>query len=55
VGVLIAANLVAAVVRFGLYRGWVFRSGSSAAAPPEGWETTPVRPAPGYRANPDRS
>jgi putative flippase GtrA len=55
VAVLIAANLVAAVVRFGLYRGWVFRGGGPVAAPPRGWETTPARPAPDYRANPDRS
>jgi len=55
VAVLIAANLAATVVRFGLYRGWVFRSGAPVAAPARGRETTPVRPAPDYRANPDRS
>jgi putative flippase GtrA len=28
VSVLVVANLIAAMVRFGLYRGWVFRSRS---------------------------
>ena len=52
--VLILANLVATVVRFGLYRSWVFRSGragSSArhAAPrgrAAGRKTSPTQPGP---------
>ena len=52
--VLILANLVATVVRFGLYRSWVFRSGragSSArhAAPrgrAAGHKTSPTQPGP---------
>jgi len=44
VTVLIAANLVATVVRFALYRSWVFRSRRGRSAPPP---VHPVPPTPG--------
>jgi putative flippase GtrA len=44
VTVLVAANLVATVVRFALYRSWVFRSRGSRSAPAP---AHPVPPAPG--------
>ena len=54
VAVLIVANLAATVVRFGLYRSWVFRSGRAGsparhAAPrgrATGRGTSPIKPGP---------
>jgi putative flippase GtrA len=54
VTVLIVANLAATVVRFGLYRSWVFRSGRTGsparhAAPrgrAAGRRTSPIKPGP---------
>jgi putative flippase GtrA len=45
VGVLIAANLAATVVRFTLYRGWVFRGHGGRAGPPAGPPPPPTRAA----------
>ena len=46
VAVLVLANLVATLVRFGLYRSWVFRGRGSRAAP---LLADPVLPSPGER------
>ena len=51
VAVLIAANLVATVVRFALYRGWVFRGHGGRAGPPARQPSPPAR-APGRRPPP---
>jgi putative flippase GtrA len=45
VAVLIAANLVATVVRFALYRGWVFRGHGGRAGPPARHPSPPARGA----------
>ena len=45
VAVLIAANLVATVVRFALYRGWVFRGHGGRAGPPARQPSPPARGA----------
>jgi len=43
--VLVAANLVATVVRFALYRGWVFRGHGGRAGPPARQPSPPARGA----------
>jgi putative flippase GtrA len=43
VAVLVAANLVATVVRFALYRGWVFRGHGGRAGPPARQPSPPAR------------
>ena len=53
VAVLVAANLVATVVRFALYRSWVFR-GASTAAPPAA-RSQPAVLARSSATRPDRS
>jgi len=45
VAVLVAANLAATVIRFALYRGWVFRGHGGRAGPPARPPSPPVRAA----------
>ena len=53
VAVLVAANLAATVVRFALYRSWVFRGGG--AAPPPAARSQPAVLAPSTAASPNGS
>jgi hypothetical protein len=44
--VLVVANLVATVVRFALYRSWVFRGHGGRAGPPARPPSPPIRARP---------
>ena len=57
VTVLIVANLVATVVRFGLYRSWVFRSGRAGSPGPARRPSRPSRrdAGPLHQARPGRA
>ncbi|HEY4461977.1 MAG TPA: bifunctional glycosyltransferase family 2/GtrA family protein [Streptosporangiaceae bacterium] len=56
VAVLVTANLVATVVRFGLYRAWVFRGPTGARGPaPSGPPAAAAQAVAALDVNPDRS